>query len=148
VLHEDEPYRVLNVSLAGGLRLIGYTSHLSQDGPRGSGQRLGIYLYWQPTRALTDRFKVFVHAVDDKGRLIGQQDSEPQLWFYPTDEWQVGKVICDFHAVPFSPSLPPGVYSIRVGMYRQDTGQRLAVQDAGSSTVIDDSVFLETMTIK
>jgi mannosyltransferase len=137
-----ETLRPLDVSLEGGLRLTGYQVFVSQDQPRGSGQRIGIYLYWKTEQAIADRLKVFVHLVNDKGELIGQDDSEPQVWFYPTNEWKPGETVLDFHAVPLK-GTATGKLAIRVGLYNDDTGQRLRVFDAGGATVVENAVVLE-----
>lgn len=138
-----DTFRPLAVSLEGGLRLTGYQVLLSQDQPRGSGQRLGVYLYWTTGQATAERLKVFVHVVNERGELIGQDDSEPQVWFYPTNEWQPGETVLDFHAVPFKEKPSAGKVAIQIGLYSGDTGQRLSVTDAGGATVIENAVVLD-----
>jgi len=137
-----DTFRPLAVSLEGGLRLTGYQVFLSQDQPRGSGQRIGVYLYWKTEQATADRLKVFVHVVNEKGELIGQDDSEPQVWFYPTNEWQPGETVLDFHAVPFEETPSAGNLAIQIGLYNGDTGQRLRVMEAGGATVAENAVVL------
>jgi hypothetical protein len=133
----------LAVSLEGGLRLKGYEALLSQDQPRGSSQRVGVYLYWTTGQTTAQRLKVFVHIVNERGELIGQDDSEPQVWFYPTNEWQPGETVLDFHAVPLKETPAAGKVAVRIGLYDGDTGQRLSVTDAGGATVTENAVVLD-----
>jgi hypothetical protein len=50
----------------------------------------------------------------------------------------------DIHDISFPPTLVPGIYRLRVGLYRWDTGEQLAVsaagQDVGRYAVLDPPV--------
>jgi len=81
--------------------------------------------------------------VNDRGELIGQDDSEPQAWFYPTNEWRPGETVLDFHAVPFKETPSASKVAIQIGLYNGDTGQRLSVTDAGGTTVMENAVVLD-----
>jgi hypothetical protein len=89
--------------------------------------------------------KVFVHVMDESGQLISQHDGIPVLWTYSTDRWEVGETVVDFHPVLFDTALPPGNYTVRVGLYTEGEG-RLAVLDPSSARV-GDFVTLQTITI-
>jgi hypothetical protein len=148
VLQDNNPaLDSLDVTLD-GIRLTGYESLLSEAQPRGSGQRLGVYLYWKDDRPLANRLKVFVHVINAKGEIAGQHDGEPQIGTWPTNEWQAGETVCDFHMVTFNRPLPPGTYSVRVGLYDEGTGKRLPVLHAGENMVVDDSIVVESLVIK
>jgi hypothetical protein len=149
VLQGEAPtYLSLDASLANGVRLIGYESHLSEAQPRGSGQQLGVYLYWQADQLLSQRYKVFVHVINAQGKLVAQHDGEPQVGADPTDEWKPGQVVCDFHMVSLDHPSSPGLYSIRVGLYDEDSGKRLPVLNAGGNASVDDAIVLETLDIR
>jgi len=144
---QSQAFRPLDVSLDQGIQLKGYESRLSQNQPPGSPSSLGVYMYWQAERAGTARYKVFVHVVNAQGKLVGQHDGEPQIGAYPTDAWKAGETVCDFHYVSFDKLLPPGTYSIRVGLYNEETGQRVRVTRAGASAVVDHAIVLETFSV-
>jgi hypothetical protein len=144
---QSQAFRPLDVSLDQGIQLKGYESRLSQNQPPGSPSSLGVYMYWQAERAGTARYKVFVHVVNAQGKLVGQHDGEPQIGAYPTDAWKAGETVCDFHYVSFDKLLPPGTYSIRVGLYNEETGQRVRVTRAGASVVVDQAIVLETFSV-
>jgi hypothetical protein len=149
VLQSDNPtWRPVDASLADSVRLIGYESLVSEAQPRGRGQQLGVYLYWRTDQPLSQRYKVFVHVVNAEGKLVAQHDGEPQIGAYPTDKWEPGQVVCDFHSASLDHSLPSGSYSIRAGLYDEDSGKRLPVLNAGRNASVDDAIVLETLDIK
>ena len=51
---------------------------------------------------------------------------------YPTDWWEAGETIVDEHTLDLS-ALPPGRCRLLVGMYRLDTGERLAASGPSGS---------------
>ncbi len=100
-------------------------------------QEVALTLYWQALREMDESYTVFVHFVDGNGAVRGQQDGEPMNSTYPTTLWQPGEFVTDVHTVPVPPDLPPGEYTLEVGLYLAETGARLPV--AGD----DDHVILE-----
>jgi hypothetical protein len=133
---EGQTFRALDVTLEEGVRLTGYETFLSADQPRGSGQRLGIYLYWKADRPLVQRLKVFVHLINAEGKLVTQHDGEPQIGAWPTSEWKAGEVIVDFHALPIQANVSPGEYTILAGLYDEASGIRLKRADASGGDAI------------
>jgi hypothetical protein len=74
-------------------------------------------------------YTVFVHLLDADGRQVAQADGPPQSGQYPTSWWGAGEVVADRHRLPNEviANLPPGSYTLSVGLYNLDTGERLAV---------------------
>ena len=80
---------------------------------------------------LSTRYKVFLHLLDAQGRLVAQHDSEPVGGLAPTTAWPPGATVRDRRALVLPDQLPPGSYTLSVGMYTgDDPGQRLRVGDA------------------
>ena len=127
--------------LENGIVLEGYEAHLSQAAPAGSGRQMGIYLHWRTERKIDNSLKVFVHLLDSAGQVVAQDDSVPVLWTQPTDEWKPGEAIIDFHAMPISASVPPGDYSLQVGLYDDASGIRLKRADAPTNSPADAIVL-------
>jgi hypothetical protein len=139
-------YQKVDATWINGIKLEGYETHLSEDMPKRDQQhRLGVYLHWQATQPVTQMLKVFVHVIDADGQLVGQHDGIPALWTYPTDKWQAGETVVDFHSIILEESLPAGVYTIRVGLYGEDIG-RVAILDSPEAPV-DNAFTLKTFTI-
>ena len=104
------------------LKLLGHTAPqiFETDG----GQTLTLSLYWQaitPAENLTR----FVQLVGPAGTVYGQNDSVPDYGNYPTHLWQPGEVVSETVTIPVQADRPAGDYTLHIGLYRPDTGQRL-----------------------
>lgn len=109
-----------------------------------AGGAIPIWLSWKALQAPGERFKVFVQLLDGSGVLVAQNDAEPAAWSRPTDGWQSGERITDAHGVPLPPDLPPGTYTLLVGMYGA-SGERLAVTQAGEP--VGDALVLRQVVV-
>ncbi|MCK4473012.1 MAG: hypothetical protein KAW49_14625, partial [Anaerolineae bacterium] len=96
-----------------------------------AGDILQLTLFWQAQAQPQERYKVFVHVLDEAGHIVGQQDSEPGDGLNITTSWQPGETVADSYGVLVRPGTPPGQHRIEVGMYSAVSGQRLAVSEAG-----------------
>ncbi len=81
----------------------------------------GLVLRWQALAQPRADYTVFVHAIDGSGRVVAQADSQPLAGDFPTGTWRAGETIIDRHPL----SLPPGRYTIEVGLYELGSLQRL-----------------------
>jgi hypothetical protein len=143
---DAEPDVTHSARLGEQILFKGYDLHLTQDGPGAGPYRVGVYLYWQATAAITESYKVFVHILDGTGSLIAQDDSIPVLWSAPTYSWQTNRVIIDFHSLELPATATSGDYSVRVGLYPEaHPERRLAVIAEGSGAA--DQIFLTTVTL-
>lgn len=125
-----------------------------EDKAYASGDIIPLGLTWAALKPPPTNYKVFVHLVDAQGNLVAQHDDEPRNGFQPTSGWQAGDEIQDNVGILLPVGLPPGEYSIVVGVYRGDTGERLKLKDGtdaltlGSLTVdkrmaLPDALFLD-----
>lgn len=92
--------------------------------PRG---RLHVTLYWQSLAEMDKDYTVFVHLVDQAGRIYSQHDGQPAAGLYPTSKWKEGEVIEDVHLIEVPADIPAGRYSLKVGMYLLSTMERLQI---------------------
>ena len=95
--------------------------------PYTAGGRLDVDLIWRATGRPSTDYTVFVQLLDASGHPIGQGDGDPVNGLRLTSSWRPGEVIVDRHAVPLTAELPAGDYTLVVGLYRRDTGDRVAV---------------------
>jgi hypothetical protein len=134
------PQTRLDADFAGKAELIGYdVINLAKVGEPSQG--FGLTLYWQCLAPMGRDYTVFVHAVDASGKIIAQEDQQPQGGNYPTSLWDVGEQIRDDYAL----TLPPGArsaYRIEIGLYRADTLARLPV--TGKDSQNDHVEFMLT----
>lgn len=122
------PQFPLEVTFGDSARLLGY------DIPRVArpGETIPVTLYWQALAEMDTAYKVFVHVIDDEGRIRTQQDRPPLNDEAPTTSWVPSEVLRDSYQIPLPIDLPPGHYTLRVGLYDQITGQRLPVTEGNA----------------
>ena len=106
-----------------------------------TGDTLAVHLVWLAREPMAESYKVFIHVIDDQGKLLAQADSRPQGYASNTNRWIPGQVVADRFEVPLPPDVPPGRYQVRVGLYNEADGQRLPVLDAAGEPV-DNQVLL------
>ena len=92
------------------------------------GDVIRAQLAWS-TDAMPERaYKVFLHLLDGAGNVVAQHDGEPAGGSRPTTGWAAGERVSDNHGVLLPPGLPPGSYTLRLGLYDAlDPGARLVV---------------------
>jgi hypothetical protein len=107
------------------ITLQGYTLLSDAVAP---GDIVQITLFWQTDRKLEERYKVFVHlyaALDQPP--VAQHDGESGGGGLVTTEWPPGQTIADNHGVSLPADLPPGEYTLMLGLYHLFGGDRLPV---------------------
>jgi mannosyltransferase len=126
-----------DIVFASGIQLTGYTLSTPRVRP---GDIVQITLYWQTSEIIDQRYKVFIHLVDEQGRIVAQRDAEPGGGASLTTAWVPGTVITDSYGVLLPIDTPTGGLTLRIGFYSLENGQRLQVQAGGR--VLGDEVDL------
>jgi hypothetical protein len=93
---------------------------------------LQLILYWQAQRIPDADYTVFVHLLDPSGNLITQFDGPPAGGAYPTSLWDPGEIIVDERLIS---NLTPGHYTLQIGLYQPDRGERLSVGGSPDGTI-------------
>jgi len=101
-----------------------------------AGELLTVSLIWQALRVPAADYTVFVHLRNAAGETVVQADGQPQTGAYPTAFWDAGETIADDHALLLPADLPGGDYTLAVGLYRLDTGERLPITQGGNGSEI------------
>lgn len=122
----------LDVALADGIRLHGYDLNKESPSP---GESLELTLFWQATATPAQDYTVFVHLLDSTGNQVAGADSPPVNGDYPTTLWHAGEQILDEHTMLIPADLPPGEYSLAVGMYNPDSGARVPLVEGTGDTI-------------
>ena len=86
-------------------------------------------LAWGTKRLLDESLHLFVHALDEDGKIVAQWDGVPDDWTRPTTGWIEGEYVTTRHHF----ALPVGKYRLRLGWYAATTGERTTV--AGSDVL-------------
>ncbi|MBE9471890.1 MAG: hypothetical protein IMY75_07275, partial [Chloroflexi bacterium] len=131
---------VLAYRLGEGVWLVAWDPEW--DGTVQPGQMLRFILYWACDAPPGQPLSVFVHLVGEERQPLAQGDGPPLSGDYPTDLWAAGEVIADERAVPLPADLPPGRYTLLVGLYNLQTGERLPAFDEHGARLPADAVPL------
>jgi hypothetical protein len=133
----------LHINLGGKVLLVGYNPPSS---PLHPGDILTMVLVWRGQVLMDKSYTVFVHLLDYKGEIRAQRDIVPGNGDQPTTGWLPGEVVVDEEVLVLPKDLAPGEYTLEVGMYWKETGERLPVLDAAGG-IVDDKVFLGKMRV-
>ena len=118
------PANPVDVRFGGLVTLAGYDSYPAQPT---AGQLWNVTLHWHVRHLLLDDWTIFVHLVDDNGKLVAQGDSQPLRGTLPTSYWRQGDRLLDLHTLPIPNNLPEGPLYLRVGFYQLGSGERLFI---------------------
>lgn len=129
VLRAPSPSQRTEVTIGDWVQLFGYD--LESQNP------LQLRLYWQTISETNTDYTVFIHVRDSDNQIVAQHDSVPVSGSYPTSLWISGEVIAD----TYSFDLPSGHYSLAVGMYLPETGERLKLPNNQDELLIQDLVI-------
>jgi len=124
----------LDTNFDNQIKLLGHTNYQLPI----TNNQLTIILYWQAT-ITPEPLTRFVQLVGPDGRVYGQQDSVPDFGNYPTSLWQPGEVVVDTVTFPIDKERPAGNYTLHIGLYRPNTGERLLLQSGADHVEIPAS---------
>ena len=120
------------------VQLYGYDLEVKDAGA-------ALILYWRADERLDRSYKVFVHAVDAAtGEMLAQYDSAPRNWSYPTNWWEAGEVVSDPIELAFADTVGGDVLLL-VGLYDEQTGERLILTSAPPGTAGSGDVIMITL---
>jgi len=110
------------------------------------GQPLHLTLTWRALALPRDSLTVFIHLLDGAGRYVTGHDYTPlggacptYLWF---PKWLPGQTLTDPYRLVLPADLPPGDYTLEVGMYGMTSLRRLPVVDLATGNLAGDRVIL------
>jgi hypothetical protein len=96
------------------ITLTGYALSAAEVRP---GDVLGVTLFWTTDAVLSARYKVTVQLLAPDGRLVTQHDAEPGGDRALTTTWTPDEIVSDTHGLVIPPDLPPGDYTLIIGLY-------------------------------
>ncbi len=119
-----------------GIALLGLGA--STDGA------LYLELYWRADQRIPADYTVFLHLVDAQGLpVIPPADAPPLNGDWPTSAWVPGQAFADVRLIPLPPTLPPGRYTLRLGLYDPVSGARVAAFQADGTQWPEDMVVVK-----
>lgn len=108
---------------------------------RSEGSDLYLNLQWETRSPVQDDYKRFVHLLDETNAIVAQSDAFPCNWACPTGQWAAGQLVED-EAMLSLAHVPAGHYTLAVGLYSEETGQRLPAQDDNGLPIPDNYIIL------
>ncbi|MBI4785771.1 MAG: glycosyltransferase family 39 protein [Chloroflexi bacterium] len=140
----------MQATLGENIRFVGYEVDRAEIAP---GQTLQLTLHWNLQSLISSRLKVFTHLIGGinpatESSVWAQMDGEPVGGSRPTSTWQVDETIDDLYGLQLPLNIPPGEYTLEIGMYDPVTLARLPVQDASGARMAEDRVVLGTIVVK
>jgi hypothetical protein len=131
-------------------QLLGYDLNASSFRP---GDRLELHVYWYAPEPVPYGYASFVH-ISTGGPPLAQADKLNPAG-RPTKTWTADGYLRDDYVIILPADLPPGEYSLIVGLYTCDTlpagqcgnGDRALVTDSEGNPV-GDSLVLQTIQIR
>jgi hypothetical protein len=107
--------------------------------PLGGGVK--VRLYWRSLKETDRDYTVFIHLIDEEGKLVGQRDSQPKEGHYPTSVWEEGEIILDEHYLSLPADTPKGEYHLILGLYLLETMERLPLFDREGTRLANDQLI-------
>ena len=123
------------------ISLLGY--ELDDDNAYPGGQ-LDLILYWQSQQPVTIDYTVFNQLLGPDFQLHGQVDRQPLAGHWPTSRWKQRQRFVDKFRLPIDTNAPAGTYSLLVGLYDLETGQR-ALATMNGQPLPDNAIVLHQL---
>lgn len=124
----DRPLQELDAQVGAEAKLHGY----ALGEPAQPGRPLGLTLWWQVLADVPDERSVMVQLRDAAGREVVHADGAPAAGSKPTSTWRAGDLVLDAREIALPADLPPGEYTLVLGMYRWPSLERLPLAIAGA----------------
>ncbi len=100
---------------------------------------------WHAAQKLPGDYHIFVHLIDQDGKIAAQYDGQPGGVAYPTTLWSADQDWSELISLSTA-DLPPDEYELYTGWYRYPDMQRLPVQ-AATPHAQDGLIFLQRVRI-
>ena len=115
-----------SIRLGRQIGLIGYDVHAA-------AHQIDLTLDWEALVQPPHAYTVFAHVIDATGQSVGQQDNMPLHDQLPTSCWRPGEYVSDPYTIKLADDAR-GPFTIEVGLYRLETGERLPLDDGSGSS--------------
>lgn len=111
------------------------------------GSEFVLLLYWTSQEPIDKDYTVFVHLVDQNGRIIAGQDSIPREGLAPTTSWKKDSLIADGHPLSIPLDAPfSSQYRLEIGWYYPPTMERSSIIES-TGQILTDTIVIEPFTV-
>ncbi len=132
----NRPPQPFDAQVGDDVHLLGYALDKASVHPGGT---CTLTLWWEAQADVFDERNVLVHLLSPNNAITTQADGAPAHGTRPTSQWRAGDIVIDSHEITLPADLPPGEYTLAVGMYRWPSLERLALR-MGDTQQADDVV--------
>jgi mannosyltransferase len=137
-----QPDTVLDATFGGELRLRGLTLALHGGAARAGGS-LPVTLYWEAVAPPTHDYRIFLHLCRNCDVPPVALDDGPPLGGYApagmTTTWRIGDPVHDERSLPLPHTLPPGRYTLVLGVYSGDGAPASRLPIATRAPMLSDN---------
>lgn len=110
---------------ADGIELVAF--RLEPEGAVPRGGRLRVSTAWRRWGEVREEHSVFVHLLDETGRLIAQDDHPVGRGSYPSVAWSGEEILFECFDLKIPEHVAPGRYRLVIGRYNWETLIRIPV---------------------
>ena len=135
----------LNLYLGGQVALLGYDLRPDSVIPGGTVE---ITVWWQALQEMKRDYSTFIHVVGPENHILVQEDRLLEHNQLSTSQWRPGELVKNEHALRIPADAEPGEYTVIVGAYYWETGERLAVWNVQGRRIDGDAVSLTTLALE
>ncbi len=112
-----------------------------------AGSTLAYTLRWRALKDVNRSYTVFVHLRDRSGNTVAWGDGLPAQGQKPTNTWTAGTVVVDARQLLLPETLAPGKYTLWVGLFTPEDGQRLPITSAGRTQAVEHAAYVTDLEI-
>ncbi|MFV9504450.1 MAG: glycosyltransferase family 39 protein [Oscillochloridaceae bacterium umkhey_bin13] len=146
------PATPLTVTFGPQIQLLGVTMKATTPAGPGlyrAGGNLPLSLFWDVLTPVANDYSLFLHLCQDCTMPpLASEDGPPLEGYLPTSSWLPGKPARDDRAIALPRDLPPGQYTLLLGLYDPNDptpAGRLTI--TGGTTLGNDRLVLGTVEI-
>ncbi len=112
-----------------------------------AGDTVAYTLRWRALKAVDRSYTVFVHLRNRRGDIVALGDGLPAQGQKPTNTWTAGTTVVDARQLVLPADLPAGKYTLWVGLFTPEDGQRLPIVSAGRTQAADNAAYITDLDI-
>jgi hypothetical protein len=136
----------------GNVRLLGFTLKATMPGGPGvyrAGGAVPISLFWDVAAQPGRDYSLFLHLCQRcDAPPAASEDGPPLEGYLPTSSWLPGKPARDDRSITLPPDMPPGRYTLLLGLYQPgDPSEEGRLRVTGGETIGDDRLILGSVEI-
>jgi hypothetical protein len=109
------------------------------------GDDVHLALKWRALSEPKEDYHAFAHLLADGSRVVAGHDKVPLNECFRPTAWPVGEPLRDEYVISIPRDLPPGTYSVEVGLYSYPGLERLPI--LGALGRDSDRVRLPSITV-